>query len=217
MRAALAGAAVVAAFASTAADAIAPGQIALDVQPSITRWGERIAVFGTVGNRRADQKVTIQFKGCGLYPKEFLDAAEITTREGGGWSVDWLFGRGTGAYRAVSGDAVSTEVKVQGRPSVRLRRDEDGSWSVFVTAALQFYKKRVLLQRFDRLGNWVTMRSVQLTEQYANNPYFGLPFVSSSTEDFRLRVPKRTTLRAVFPLSQARPCYLAGYSNLVRT
>ena len=30
-------------------------------------------------------------------------------------------------------------------------------------------------------------------------------------------VRRGTTLRAVLPLASARPCYLAGYSKLVRT
>ena len=33
----------------------------------------------------------------------------------------------------------------------------------------------------------------------------------------KVDVPKGTTLRAVLPLSQAKPCYLSGYSKPVRT
>jgi hypothetical protein len=38
-----------------------------------------------------------------------------------------------------------------------------------------------------------------------------------SSASFRASIPRRTLIRAVFPRSQARPCYLAGYSNLLRT
>ena len=46
------------------------------------------------------------------------------------------------------------------------------------------------------------------------------PFVLPDTgtiDDFRLPVPKGTTVRAHVPASQAKPCYLAGYSKLIRT
>ncbi len=36
-------------------------------------------------------------------------------------------------------------------------------------------------------------------------------------DHFKIAVPKGTTLRAVLPLAQAKPCYLAGYSKLIRT
>jgi hypothetical protein len=39
----------------------------------------------------------------------------------------------------------------------------------------------------------------------------------AKTLPFRPRVPKGTLIRAVLPLSQARPCYLAGYGPLMRT
>jgi uncharacterized protein len=65
--------------------------------------------------------------------------------------------------------------------------------------------KAALFQRFDRrLGTWTTLRRVVLTEY---NGY----------TEFRASVPRGALIRAVFPLSQARPCYLAGYSPLFRT
>lgn len=68
-----------------------------------------------------------------------------------------------------------------------------------------FWRKRVLFQRFDRrLGTWATVRRVVLTE------YTGYTAFTAS-------VPKGCLVRVVLPLSQARPCYLAGYSPLLRT
>jgi hypothetical protein len=51
------------------------------------------------------------------------------------------------------------------------------------------------------------MRSVVLTK----SGYGG-----SASATFRAAVPKGTLIQAVLPRSQAPPCYLAGYSNLVR-
>ena len=40
---------------------------------------------------------------------------------------------------------------------------------------------------------------------------------SNVERGLRFEVPKGTSIRAVLPLAQAKPCYLAGYSNIVRT
>jgi hypothetical protein len=40
--------------------------------------------------------------------------------------------------------------------------------------------------------------------------------VSVSEARFRLAVPKRTLLRAVLPLAQARPCYVRSVSKVVK-
>ena len=71
-----------------------------------------------------------------------------------------------------------------------------------------------LLQRFDREKRvWRDVRKVHLTETGAPP---GVGWVWSGTDKVRVEVPKGTTMRAVLPLSQTRPCYLAGYSNLLR-
>ena len=49
-----------------------------------------------------------------------------------------------------------------------------------------------------------------------NGRRFGSTFVWSSAE-FSTVVPRGTLVRAVFPCSQASPCYLAGFSNQLRT
>ena len=68
-----------------------------------------------------------------------------------------------------------------------------------------FWRKRVLFQRLDRrLGTWATVKKVVLTR-------------STGGVTFRAPVPKGSLVRAVLPLSEARPCYLAGYSPLLRT
>ena len=41
--------------------------------------------------------------------------------------------------------------------------------------------------------------------------------VTLSIDGREVSVPKGTTIRAVFPLSQAQPCYITGYSNQLST
>ena len=65
-----------------------------------------------------------------------------------------------------------------------------------------FWRRFVLLQRLERgRGVWITIRRLVLTEH------------PGETSPFRPGVPRGTRIRAVFPLSQAKPCYLAGVSQ----
>jgi hypothetical protein len=174
-----------------------------------------MTIFGSVSSGKADEKVTIQFKACGLLPVRFRDAFETTTQTGGGFSLAELrpFNLGvSGVFRAVSGDDVSADVQVQQRASVALRPRTGGRFLVSVFGkTVSFWHRFVLLQRFDRpRGIWITIRRLRLTDEFGSGG-------GVATAAFRPAVPKRTSIRAVLPLSQARPCYLAGYSKLWRT
>jgi hypothetical protein len=73
----------------------------------------------------------------------------------------------------------------------------------------------VLIQRFDRKrGTWVLVKKLRLVNQ--ENAGGGV-FIWSSTDEFAMTVPKGTTIRAVLPLAQAKPCHIGGYSNLLVT
>jgi hypothetical protein len=170
-----------------------------------------MTIYGSVSSGRANEKVTIQFKACGLQPVQFRDAFETTTTAGGGYSLEELrpFNPGvSGVYRAVSGGEVSPEIRVRARATVYMRplRSGRGRFEVWVGGRVSFWRRFVLLQRFEReRGVWITMRRLVLAEDPAK------------TLPFRPRVAKGTLIRAVLPLSQARPCYLAGYGPLMRT
>jgi hypothetical protein len=206
---------------------VAPSAVTLVVQPTVFRsTGERMTIFGSVSSGEAGKKVTIQFKACGLYPPQFRDVFETTTDSGGGYSLagsDSPFNRGVGGvFRAVSGDSVSAEVRVQQRPFVRLRPLRRGRFEVGVSGTVPFWRKYVVLERFDRRrGVWVKGRRLVLTEQGGGGgsapPFQSVPSVNTASEPFRPMLPKGTTFRVVLPLSQARPCYLAGYSDIRQT
>ena len=221
-RALIAGAAVAGVLASMAPAAsdqmtvprsvAASSDLTLVVQPTVIRsTSDRMAIFGSVSGGEAGKKVTIQFKACGLQPVQFRDAFETTTRAGGGFSLEELrpFNLGvSGVYRAVSGGEVSEEIRVQQRVAVYMRPRSGRRFEVWVGGRVSFWRRFVLLQRFERRrGIWITMRRLVLTEGTTGN--YSAPF--------RPRVPRGTQLRAVMPLSQARPCYLAGYGPIFRT
>jgi hypothetical protein len=106
---------------------------------------------------------------------------------------------------------------VQQRAQVYLR-PERGRLVALVSATVQFWRRYVILQRFDRRrGTWIDVRRLVLSEQPGGGggaapPFQRVSYVNVLTEPFRAPVPKGTLVRVVFPLSQARPCYIAGVS-----
>jgi hypothetical protein len=197
------------------------------VQPRvIENQSQRLSIFGSVDTGRADQKVVVQFKACGLVPLQFRDAFETTTREGGGFSLAdrQPFNLGvTGSFRAVSGDSVSAEVLVQHRAWVALRPLSGRRFEALASATVSLWRRYVLLQRFDRRrGVWVNVRRLVLTEQPGGGggpapPYQTVVRITVLSEPFRPQVPRGSSIRVVMPLSQAKPCYIAGVSETRRT
>jgi hypothetical protein len=188
---------------------VAPDQVTIAVRPTIN---PRTA-YGSVANGKAGEKVTVQFRQCGLYPIQFRDVAEITTNEGGGWSLD-LGVEANGTFRAVAGGSVSNEVRVLKRADVRLSPTRFGRYEAYVVARSSFWHRRVLIQRFDRQRRrWTTLKTLVLQHASAAP---GSLYVWSSTDKFAVKLPRGTNIRAVLPRDQARPCHIAGYSNLLR-
>jgi hypothetical protein len=171
-------------------------------------------LYGSVPTDKADEIVTVQAKDCGAPTATFRDVAEARTREGGSWSLEFSTGI-TSTLRAVWKGNVSSQIIVRQRANVRLLPLASRSgFTVTITGRTQFWRKRVLFQRFDRrLGTWKLVKAVVLTETGGFPGYGG----AATWAEFRASLPKGTLVRAVFPRSQARPCYLAGYGPLLRT
>lgn len=190
---------------------VASQQVTLAARPSVVRWGTPVRLFGSVASGRSDEVVTIEIKECGVPSTVFREITGTHTGDGGAWSLEAGL-RTTTTLRARSGGDTSAEVTVRQRPYVQLSHRSGRRFDVFVRALSSFWRRPVLIQRFDRrTGKWLKVRSVVLTESAGT----GITAVSSAS--FRASIPRRTLIRAVFPRSQARPCYLAGYSNLLRT
>jgi hypothetical protein len=193
---------------------IAPAAITITVRPTIYGRQSPLVVSGSVTSGKADQKVTLQYKQCGLLPAQFRDQTEVTTHEGGGWSLETgILANGT--FRALSEGDISNEVQVQKRVDVRLEPAPPRRFVVNVVERFQFWRKQVLIQRFHRgQRKWLLVKKLRLVNTDAAP---GSVYVWSSTDEFALDVPKGTTVRAVLPLAQAKPCHIGGYSNLLVT
>ena len=102
---------------------VAPAAVTINVRPTIYGRQGPLVVSGSVTSGKEGEKVTLQYKQCGLYPTQFRDEAEVTTHEGGGWGLETGV-LANGVFRALSGGDVSNEVQVQkrGRRPPRPRR-----------------------------------------------------------------------------------------------
>jgi hypothetical protein len=192
---------------------VAPAAVTIAVRPTI-QGHDPLIVYGSVSSGGADEKVTVQFKQCGLSPVQFRDHAEVLSEVGGGWSLETGV-YANGVFRAVSGGDTSNEAQVQKRVDVRLAPSPPRRFVVNVVERMQFWRKQVLIQRFDRKRRkWLLVKKLRLVNTSAAP---GSSFVWSTTDEFAVDVPKGTTIRAVLPLAQARPCHIGGYSNLLVT
>jgi hypothetical protein len=213
------------ALVTSASAARRDAPIAMVVRPAVTALHEPVTVYvTTVGaGWLALEPVTVQFKECGLTPTRFRDAVEVpsTAPLGGAAVGNWvavIAPLASGTVRAtIDPNVKSDEVKVQTRPHVRLASTKRDTYRVAVEARLSFRGKHIEIQRYDRgRSRWLPLRTVALNR---TDPVKldGIRYVWSRSSEFVLKLPAGTKLRAVFPLSQAKPCYAAGYSMLVRT
>lgn len=185
--------------------------ISISARPTIAGAGDRVAVSGAISSGKADVDVTLEARYCD--ETTWREVSATHTDPGGAWYLEYV-PLITQVIRAKGAGATSPEIKVQTRPTVSLGQRPPGMFFVFVNSQRSFWRKRVTIQRFDLEKRvWREIRKVQLTETGAPP---GVGWVFTGSEKVRVKVPKGTTLRAVLPLSQTRPCYLAGYSNLLR-
>jgi hypothetical protein len=185
--------------------------ISWSARPTVVRWNEEVTATGQLASGRQDALVTIQTRPCNQ--ETWQDLAETPSTAGGAFSVDFLTHIG-GLVRASSGGATSEPVTVQQRPYVFFSQRRPGRFRAGVQAYLPFWHRKMRIERFDtKRRAWLLVKRVLLADTEGGG---GQPDIASTTGIFRLDVAKGTTLHATFPLSQAKPCYLAGYSAILR-
>lgn len=184
-------------------------EVTIAAQPTELKRDRRLTLYGSIPSPRAKEVVVLQARDCGQ--RTYQDVARVPTIAGGRYSWEFFYPGITADVRAVWKGRRSAPVRVRDRAFVELRARGAGAFGVGVRAKMPFKGKSALLQRLTQ-GGWVTIARVRLTKVGVPP---GVSYVYS-TGRVSARVPDRSLLRAVFPRSAARPCYLAGYSNLLR-
>ena len=169
---------------------------------------EPLTLSGAIPSREAGELVTIQANECSF--PGWRDVATTRTGPGGTWVERPSVATRT-TFRAKWRTATSGGVTVQTRPGVNLYQVGRTRWSVGVLAARAFLDRLGLFQRYDRrTGRWATVKRFRVNERVRAG------MTTWTYGRFRARVPARSTVRAVIPRSQVKPCYLAGYSLLLQ-
>ena len=191
--------------------------LTLAIRPSVTALYKPVTVsVAGIDDWRAET-VTLQFQECGLYPTRFRDVAEAVAPSPGGDWFDPIVVPANGTFRLTRGPDISNEVRVLTGANIRLAPTGRGHYRAHIEARQPFWRKRVRIERYDRVrSGWVLLRTVGLNRTNGVG-WAGNPYVRSSSDEFALKLPVGTKLRAVFPLSQAKPCYVAGSSQVVQT
>jgi hypothetical protein len=189
---------------------VASERVSIFARPLVIDQVGVTTLYGAIDRRVAGEQVDIQSKECGQ--SFFRGVAGTTTRSDGGWSLE--YGPGiTSTLRAVWNGIASPPVVVRSQATIDLaRRGASTKYYVSVRGKAQFWRRQVQIQRRAG-GSWRTVRTVTLTESGAPP---GVGWIVTWTY-FRASFPKGSQLRAVLPESQAKPCYLAGVSRMVRT
>ncbi len=183
--------------------------VTIFARPTVVGWAEGATLFGTAEGARAQDVVFVQAKDCGsgffrLYVEPHVNA-------GGGWSTPVAPGI-TSTFRAVWNGTSSPTVTIRQQANVVLERRRSGpGYTVAVSAKRSFWRKKVQIQRRQG-GAWRTVKTVVLSDSVGSTGT-----VSASQATFRLSLPRGATLRALLPLSQAKPCYVSSVSRTVRT
>jgi hypothetical protein len=207
-RAVVATALLAAALAGLATAAALADSVTLQARSTVLRTGEfGVGVFGTISSGAEGEYVAVTGKECGIPGASFRAIGGATTTAGGNWETTANVNTTT-TLRAEWKGANSATVVVRARAYVRLAKQRG---AFVLTVGLQVGRldgKRVTVQRLTP-GGWKPVQTVTMKS--------GGYGAWGEVRGLRFKVPKGTTVRAVLPLSQAKPCYLAGYSKLVRT
>ena len=177
--------------------------------------GNRVYRFrfsGSISSRAAGEYVSVMQQKCGYTFATAIAGAQ--TRAGGFWEVETSHAPrpelDTNTYFARWGSARSRPVAFRGRLWINAVKIGVGRYSVFVDVgsdALQDMSRRqvVLQRRFQ--GRWERVSVARLRVSS------GTSYVAS----FRVRVPPGSTLRAVVPAKNARPCFNQTVSERFRS
>ena len=201
-----AGAALVAAFASTTAAAPAES-VTLEVERFLEQQTGlfRLRFSGVISSGAANEYVAVMHQKCGYRFSTAIGGA--TTREGGAWEAIPRFGvpPETGTFRALWKGHRSGPVTVRGPVRIRLVKEREGRYRVSVNAEANLSRRFVALQRLAG-GRWRHVRRARLAA-YGQAGYGGY-----FTATFTVR-KRGLRLRILVPEKTAGPCHAPAVSE----
>src|SRR5436190_4807180 len=180
----------------------APPVVSLAASAPVVKFGTQVMLTGTVNNKRAGEAVTVVQLPAGQTSKQVVATVQTTT--GGAFSFPVTPQVGT-TYQAQWRGAESS-VTVQVTPAIKLPApSRSGYFHFYVLAGQSFAGHYVYLQRFSRLGQWVSM--VRLTLGPRSGRLVSVRYVRS------LLPRGRSSIRILMTADQVGSAYLEAKSG----
>jgi plastocyanin len=137
----------------------APPVVSLAASAPIIKFGTQVTLTGTVNSKRPGESVTLVQLPAGQTTKQVVATLQTTT--GGAFSFVVTPQIGT-AYQAQWRGAESS-VSVQVQPMIKLPApSRSGYFHFYVHAGQSFAGHYVYLQRFSKLGQWISLSRLTL-------------------------------------------------------
>jgi hypothetical protein len=197
------------ALAGVAAAGLFADSVTLQPRATALRTNEfSVGVLGEISGGAEGEYVVVKGKECGIPGAFFRAIGGATTLPGGRYEASVPIRTKT-TLRAEWKEATSVTVVVTPRANIRLTKEPDGFRVSLTSETGSVDGRKVTVERFTG-GSWRKLQTVVLKALPGYVQY-------AEKKKLRFRVPQGTTIRAVLPRSQAGACYLAGYSQLIRT
>lgn len=184
-----------------------PPQVTVSVSPSVIKQWAPVSVGGRIVARKAGEYVALEENVCG---RGWSPSSGGQTNANGQYAVTLLgvgSPQGNALLRARWGAHVSNVVRVSVRPNVALRQRTRRTFSAQVSSFRSLAGRTAHLERYDKSANeWrIAARSRLRAGSYGQE----------TEVVFSALLPRNTIVRAVVSNTQARPCHLAGFSNMM--
>ena len=183
----------------------APAQApTLEANPAIVGLLSQVALSGTTGSPKAGQTVFVQARECRA--SFYRVVAATTSAPGGGWATS-APAQVTTTFRVRVGRAYSRPALVRKRAVLSLSKMPNGR--IFLVRAFggtTLAGRTIRIERHTASG-WVLVQRAKLRQ----SDIFGV--VETTVRIRRAGL----LLRAFVPLAAAKPCFVAGVSNIIRS
>jgi plastocyanin len=140
----------------------APPVVSLAASTPVVKYGTQVMLTGTVNSRRAGESVTLVQLPAGQTTKQVVATLQTTTNGAFSFAVTPQIGT---TYQAQWRGAESS-VTIQVTPTIKLPApSRSGYFHFYVLAGQSFAGHFVYLQRFSKLGQWVSESKLTLGQR----------------------------------------------------
>ena len=180
----------------------APPVVSLAASTPVVKYGTQVMLTGTVNSKRAGEGVTIVQLPAGQTTKQVVATLQTTTNGVFSFPVTPQIGT---TYQAQWRGAESS-VTVQVMPTIKLPApSRTGYFHFYVLAGQSFAGRFVYLQRFSKLGQWISLSRLTLGSRSGR---------LMSVHYVRSQVPRgRWSIRILMTADQVGSGYLEAQSG----